>query len=60
MLYSKKLTCNSKESDRVKINLDTPQLSNSFILMKHERTKVGLFSINVRVEKIVHRQGVGV
>ena len=59
MLYSKKLTCNSKESNRVKVNLDTPLLSSSFIFMHHERNRAGLFSINVRVENIltVHRQG---
>ena len=57
MLYSKKLTCNSTESIRVKVNLDTP-LSSSFIFMHHEQRRAGLFSIKVGWEKIlpVHRQ----
>ena len=54
MLYSKKLTSYTKESNRAKVNLDS-----SFIFLHHERRRAGLFSINVRVEKIllVHRQG---
>ena len=57
MLYSKKLICNSKESNRVKVNLDT--LNYLVPLFHHEGRRAGLFSINVRVEKIlpVHRQG---